>query len=297
MKRLEAPASLAEMQRWFSLVLRAPLDPSSRSFVASPEAWPPEAERLTTPGAHGTRRERLAVYNRQYWFRLFTAFGREYPLLARLVGHFRLNQLTQRFVLSRSLSGVDLGRAADGFDAFVAEELSRGELGLIPSLPAEVNDALRDAAAIDAAYRALWAAPKAPTLRPDPADLDALTAAPLVPSGAAVIVEEGWALLELRRALPGVEGEGAVALPERHDARRAVALVRRDGVIVEAPLEPLQALLYRELARRALPAALDVVAAASTSPSAELARDVERWVAWSVRAGLWAAPAPPAPLR
>lgn len=284
-----ALTELAELQRWFSEVLRAPLDASSLTLAVAPDAWPAEAERLTSDGAHGTVRDRLAVYNRQYWFRLFTTFGREFPLLARVLGHYRLNQLAQRYLLARPPRGADLGRACDGFDAFVAAELDRGDVAVTPPLPVGLPiDALRDALAIDAAFRALWIAPRVPPIRPSPSDAARLPASRLVPSPAVAYVDEGWPLLELRRTLAAHPGDGAVPLPAPHAARRDVALLRVAGGVAEAPLEPLQARLYRELARAPLADALDRLAAAAPSSRADaLEGDVRRWLAWGVGAGLW----------
>ena len=288
MNEREPPSDLGELQRWFSAVLRAPLDPSSMSLAVAPAGWPAEAERLTAPGAHGTVRERLAVYNRQYWFRLFNVFGAELPLVARLLGHFRLNQLAQAFLVEHPPRGVDLGRACDGFDRWLDLALSRGEEpALTPPWPEGLpRELVREALAVDAAYRALWAAPRVPPYRPSDADAARLPTSRLVPSEAVALLDERWPLLDLRRRLPALSGDGPVTPPGVLDSPRAVALVRLTDAIVEVPLEPLQVLLYRELARAPLEVAVGALAERAGAAT-DLAADVRRWLRWSVEAGLW----------
>ncbi len=284
-----APPALLEVQRWFSRVLWTPLDASSLTLTVSPERWPPEAAALTSPGAHGTATERLAVYNRQAWFRMFTVFGREFPLLARVVGHFRLNQLVQRFLLTHPPVGADIARACDGFDGYLGAALEGEVLALTPALPPELPlAAVHDALCIDGAFRALWVAPRTPPLRPSASDAARLPSARFVPSPSVVYVDEGWPLLELRRGLDASPGEGPIPLPSPHATRRTVALLRLTDAVVEAPLEPLQARLYRELSRTTLDEALALLAdSAPTSREEGLAEDVRRWLAWGVEAGLW----------
>lgn len=286
----DGPAALAEFQRWFSSVLRTPLDPSSLTFAISPDAWPTDAEAQTTAGGHGTTRQRLAVYNRQYWLRLFTTFGKEFPLVARLLGFFRLNQLAQSFLLERAPRGFDLGQAPDGFDVWLDHLLARPDVvSVTPPLPDDLDrDALRQAAAIDGAFRALWVAPHVPPFRPTHEDAARLPSSLLLPSPSVALVDEGWALLALRRALAADTGEGSVPLPNKHDHPRTVALVRLADGLAELPLDALQAQLYRALPRVPLSDALAQLAAAAPADRVDaLPADVQRWLRWSVELGFW----------
>ena len=65
-----APPWLEDFQARFGDVLRTPLARETGTLSATPDRYDSETVAETLEGAGMTSAERLAVYNRQYWFRL-----------------------------------------------------------------------------------------------------------------------------------------------------------------------------------------------------------------------------------
>lgn len=182
------PPWLEEFQGRFSALLRAPLDRSTGTLRADTSAYDPAVD--ARDAANATARERLAVYHRQYWFRLFGALQTAFPLTTRLLGHWHFNEHVASFLVASPPRGWDLDRAPDGFEAHLAATLD--EAGAVSGPPAGrvPRRAVIEAATIDAAYRAVFRAPAVTGYRPSPADAARLLDARLTPSPAVVIVEE-----------------------------------------------------------------------------------------------------------
>jgi len=272
------PDWLAELQGRFGSVLRSPLDRSTGTLRATSETYDPEALADVVDGPLAPAEARLAVYNRQYWFRLFGVMQTAFPLTARLLGHWLFNDHAARFFLAHPPHSWDIDRAPEGFEASLA--LSLGEH--------PHRDALIEAAGIDSAWRALFRAPEASPFRPGAGDAARLLDARLVPSPAVAVISERWAWLQLKSALSGDRGESAVALPERLAQPRWWALVREPGgvrhVLLEAREGELLSLLGRHSLRDAL-AALE--ASCPEAERAALPAHCRRWLARSVERGFW----------
>jgi hypothetical protein len=195
----EPPRWLADLQRAFSSALRAPLDRSTLTLRAREESYGAEILGEVLPRGDTTPAARLAVYNRQYWFRLFTVLQGEFPLTARVAGFWSFNALAERHLLERPPSSFDIGQAADGFEAMI-RRLDDGDL---PPALRDRHLALHDAANIDEAFRAVASSPDEPAFRPGPDDTAALLEHGLAASSRWRLVEERFALLELRQRLCG----------------------------------------------------------------------------------------------
>ncbi len=272
------PAWLAELQGAFGAVLRTPLDRSTGTLRATPEDYDRDAlaEVLDGPLAPGPAR--LAVYNRQYWFRLFGVMQTAFPLTARLLGHWHFNDHVARFFLAHPPQGWDIDRAPDGFEASLSDSLREH-----PD-----RDALIEAAGIDAAWRGLFRAPDAAPFRPSPEDAARLLDSRLVPSPAVALVSERWSWLQLRSALSGDRGESVVPLPDRLAQPRWWALAREPGGIRHLPLEAREGELLALLRRHPLRDALALLEAACPEPErAALPAHCGRWLARSVERGFW----------
>lgn len=276
----EAPAPsppwLAELQRRFGATIRAPLDRSTGTLTATTDAYPATNDALD--GAFGPAASRLAVYNRQYWFRLLTAMQSAFPLTASLLGHWTFNDYAARFFTARPPPSWDLDHALDGFEEFLEEAIDGSPL----------HEALSECARIEALWRRLFRAPAAAPFRPDPADAARILDARLVPSPCTAVVFERWPLLELKHARAGVLGEEAIALPPRLEAPRWWALAREPDGIRQLPLEAREGELLSLLASHTLRDALALLesrcgeGARSTLPA-----QAQRWLAKSVERGLW----------
>ncbi len=272
-----AIARLEVLQRGFGQALRTPLDRATGTLRARAELYTPELCAAIVGDAHA----RLAVYNRQYWFRLFGVMQQAYRLATALLGAWEFNSLAARFLLAHPPVGHDLGRAVEGFAPFVAADAAAAALERDRGLPPR---ALIDAIGIDDAFRAVFSAPEQPALRLGPADAARLPRARLRESPAFALVEEGCPLIELRRELAAAVPEQAVTAPAPHvGGRRAWAICRGPGGQRVLPLDAAHALLVRLL--RTYPVA-DAVARLEVAAAGQ-PLDVERWFAEGLQLGFW----------
>lgn len=286
---MSVPTWLADFQAQFGRALRAPLDRRTGTLRAAMATYERAFCDEVRPGPRLGRRERLAVYNRQYWLRLFGLMGKEFPVTARLVGHWEFNGLVTRFLLEHPPAGWDIEAVPEGFEAFLERttpERMRLETGHA-DLP---RAALLQAAAIDGAQRRLFLAPSDAMYRPSRTEARQLPSGRLQPSDRVAFVSEDWPLLALRRAVIDDAGERAVLLPPRLAERQYWALVRTPAGIGELALEAPEARLFDLLVEHPLGEALARLES-MTPPEQRpaLAAKVQRWLARSVGLGFWRA--------
>ena len=155
----------------------------------------------------------MAVYNRQYWFRLFAVLQREFRLTARLMGMWTFNGYASKFLERHPPRHYDVQRAADGFAEFLLGVLLAGGPARLDELD-EV--ALREASQIDQAFRTVLAAPAQEPFVIAAAQAQQLARARLLAAPTWVLLSESWPLMALRQQLANDEGEAAVPLPEPH---------------------------------------------------------------------------------
>jgi hypothetical protein len=233
-------------------------------------------------------RTRLAVYNRQYWFRLFGVFQKEFVVTGRLFGHWLFNDYVARFIAEHPPRGHDLQHALDGFDAFlgrsVGQEGIRTPAGHVPGA------ALCEAARVDLAFRDVFYAPDVAPFSFAGLDAGVLASSQLVLAPTCALLSEHWPLFALRQQLRSEGGERAVRLPGPHaEGPRHWVLLRDLKGHRALPLEPLAARLYRALCERPLTEALGTLEAELSEAEREgLAPRVQQWLSDSVRLGFWA---------
>lgn len=83
-----------------------------------------EAEAIIRPNDRLTSFERLEIYNRQYWFRLYSAFEEDFPGLQAIVGRAKFDALMRAYLTdcpSESFSLRNLGSRLEGWLAQHAE--------------------------------------------------------------------------------------------------------------------------------------------------------------------------------
>lgn len=113
-----APVRLKEMQEAFGVAARAPCDFARERFDCGGESLSPRLEADLLPRGSLSGRERLAVYNRQYWYRLFSALHEDYPLLAHALTYPVFNRMASDYLTlhpSRSPYLDGLGDALPDF--------------------------------------------------------------------------------------------------------------------------------------------------------------------------------------
>jgi len=278
MTRRPAPDWLVAWQTRFSGVLRTPLDRSTGTLRAVTEAYPSDALDDLCDAPNATAAARLAVYHRQYWFRLLTVFQTAFPLTTALLGAWRFNAHAAAFVAAHAPQGWDLDRAPEGFETFLAtvEE---------DTLPRE---ALVEAAGLDASWRGLFRAPNTAPLRLRPEEAARLLEARLVAAPSVVIHHERWPLVALKRSLEGVRGDVPIPLPPKHPRRQGWALIREPGGVRQLPLEPLEAELLALLRDHPVGEALGLLEASCPAElRATLPAQCQRWLAQGVARGFW----------
>lgn len=242
---------LARFQRHFSAVLRQPLERSTGALRAQPARYPRELHARVRAGGVDID-ERLAVYNRQYWFRLFSVLQREHRLTTALLGAWDFNQLAERYLRARPPTGHALAEIAEGLDAFAAVD---DELGAV--LRGVPEATLVDSFAIDAAFRKAMRA--ATERRLDPAQLDEaqLVRGRFAWSRACTLVHETRPLVALRNQLPPAIAEARVALPALHpDGVRSWVISRSSRGLHVTPVPALAAELLWLLRRHSIRDAL-----------------------------------------
>ncbi len=277
MSERRAPAWLGELQARFGEMLRTPLDRSTGQLRALPEHYPERLLREVRAGAGTSAGERLAVYNRQYWFRLLSVLHGAYPLTTRLLGHWHFNQHAARFLASvrPTTELADLGL---GFAEFLSQH----------AMP----EAIIEAARVDRAYQRVARAPWLAPYRPGPADAQRLLTSRLEPSAALAIVREHWPLCELRRSLlAGADAsEAPVPLPARLATAQLWLVLRDSEQLSSLALEPLEAELLELLSAHPVGEALALLEErCPENQRAALATQAQRWLARSVERGFWSA--------
>ncbi len=280
----EAPAWLEAMQARFTSVIRTPLDRSKGVLAVSSDRYDARAVEEARPGPSASGVERLAVYNRQYWFRLFEVLQGAFPLTCRLLGHWSFNGYASRYLIACPPHGWDIDRVGDAFEGWLAEDLET-EAARDP----DERLALREASRIDAAFSAVFRAPAAAPFRPSPEDAARLLDLRLVPSPAVAIVEEHRALLALRRRVLHETSERRVPLPPAMVAR-SIAIVRTPEGTAEIPLDPREAELHALLRDRSIRDALgELERRCSPEERDALPAKTQGWLARAVELGFWVA--------
>jgi hypothetical protein len=276
----EAPAWLAEFQARFGSMIRTPLDRTSGTLAAQPSLYEAHLVSGVLDASTVTGAGRLAVYNRQLWFRLFDVLQNAFPLTSRLVGYWQFNDYASRFFLAHPPRGWDIDRVSEGFEAFFEEQLECEN--------ADERQALIESARIDDAWREVFRAPKIKPFRPSAADAARLLDARLTPSPAVRVIEEHFPLLELRKKVLHDSGEARVLIPPALLRARAWAIIRKDEGMLQLPLEPREAELLMLLRDGSVRDALARLEQACTEEErALLPAKTQTWLARSVERDFW----------
>jgi len=278
----DAPRWLADFQARFGDAIRTPLDRSRGTLTAKASSYDARIVGDARGGRTGDGGDRLAVYNRQYWFRLFDVLQSAFPLTARLVGYWSFNDYASRFLLAcPPRRAGDIEESTERFDAFFADAVSE-------DAACDRRVALVEGARIDAAWRAVLRAPEARAFRPSAADATRLLDARLAPSPAVAWIEEHYPLLELRRRVLAEPGEAKVEVPPELVRPRFSALFRKEEGIAHVFLEEREAELFALL--RSLPvrdALAELERACPPDERLRLPAKAHGWLARSVELGFW----------
>jgi putative DNA-binding protein len=268
----ESPAWLLELQARFGRMLRTPLERHTGELSAAAGAYEPELVRVARGGRTTSAGQRLAVYNRQYWFRLFTLLQSRFPLTARLLGFWHFNQHAANFLSQHPPRSWDVDDVAAGFSDFLSQQ--------------PVDEAVMEAARIDAAYHDVFHAPPVTAHQFSAAETEHLPRARLRFSPARALLSEHWPLCALRQH--GFTDEAPLQLEPRLDRARFWLLGRNELQVGLVALEPREAELLELLKHAQVASALaELEARCSPEERVELPVKAQSWLARSVRLDVW----------
>ncbi|WP_437295572.1 HvfC/BufC N-terminal domain-containing protein [Sorangium sp. So ce426] len=306
----DPPAWLRELQRDFTAVLRAPLDASAGRFRELSERYPAGLVAQVKVGPAGLApAERLAVYHRQYWMRLFTALQTSFPRVSRAMSYWHFNHLAALHLAACPPRHADLDAASSGF----AERL-RGALrgpdgarrGRHPVRPArghedawrrriELSGAplamVRQALRMDEAERLACESPFEGLWRPTPEELAGLAEARLRFAVSFTLTHEDWDLARFSRRAGGDLGdleERPLNARRRHASTRAWVFARSAAGTTTTSVDPLFARLLERC--RALPfgqALAAVEQGCTAAEAAQLQVNLQGWIALALSNGWW----------
>ena len=112
---MNAPSmSLADLQREMAAAVMRPLTPNEDMRATAPDGRPMTAvaESFIAPNSRLSAFERLEIYNRQYWFRVLSAFAEDFPGLRAVIGARAFEALSIAYLSahpSRSFSLRNVG--------------------------------------------------------------------------------------------------------------------------------------------------------------------------------------------
>lgn len=267
----------------FSELLRCPLDRSQGTLSATAHQWPRGLEQEIASDATASGPARLEIYQRQYWFRLFSVMQQEFPLVSHLLGFWEFNGWASDYLVQAPPRSIDIAGVADTFVTFLAAEAQ------VRSLPRALSPTLLEQAArLDEAYRQILRAPSIACFRPSAEDAALLAYRRLKRGPNVAFFREDWPLVELRDTLTP-EDEGP--LPSINALRQPNhwALVRTRAGVGRKRLEPLEYMLFEQLQRKPLNEALAFLEERTERCKLEgLPSRVQRWLAGSIERGFWA---------
>jgi hypothetical protein len=149
---------LLELQRTMARAVMQPLTPSEQMRDTGPGGSPMSeyAARFIKPNDRLTSFERLEIYNRQYWFRLFSSMNEDFPGLRSVLGERRFDALCRAYLTdcpSRSFTLRNLGSQLEfwleshpdfaGANQALALDIVRLEWADIEAFDGKIEPALR----------------------------------------------------------------------------------------------------------------------------------------------------------
>jgi Putative DNA-binding domain len=281
-----SPPWLSHFQREFGAVLREPLSVQSGRLEPNLGAYSPHFCAQANAGPVLSAAQRLAVYNRQYWLRLFEVLHHAYPLLTRLLGHWSMNQLATAYLQSCPPSGHDIDCVADALPAFARQP---GALRRVKgALGSADEQMLWSGIELDAVWRAVFAAPAELPFRPSSRDMPRLMNGRLIRSRSWGLVSQGWPLLQLRARLGEIAGESPLAPPPALTEPEDWVVFRAGRAMGQLRVHPLAASLLRLLSEHPVPEALGKLECGlGDVQKRALPALVTQWLQTSVRLGCW----------
>lgn len=231
------PPSLVRLQRAFGDAVATPFDlpNGTEGWRTRTQDYPPLAVRAVAPCPGRDRADRIATYNQQYWFRLFSVMQREFPLLRHLIGLEDFNRLAMAYLDRHPPVSPSLRDLSNHLEAFLATDVPWN----VPIL--------RECTRLERSHIVAFDAPHLPwTASEGGGSSPGLLEGPLRLQAHWHLFDEHWDLVRLRELVrDDVDDEIEV---EPVAQRACWAIYRRGKRVVSERLGPLQFGLLEALA-------------------------------------------------
>jgi hypothetical protein len=114
--------TLLELQRRMSAAVMTPLTRTEnmQRKARDGRSMNAEAAAFIKPNDRLTSFERLEIYNRQYWFRIISAFAEDFPGLAAVVGDAAFERLTRAYLLDHPSQSFTLRNLGSQLESWLA---------------------------------------------------------------------------------------------------------------------------------------------------------------------------------
>ena len=114
--------TLLELQRRMSEAVMTPLTRTENMQQKTPDgrSMKAEAAAFIKPNDRLTSFERLEIYNRQYWFRIISAFAEDFPGLAAVVGDATFERLTRAYLSDHPSQSFTLRNLGSQLESWLA---------------------------------------------------------------------------------------------------------------------------------------------------------------------------------
>jgi hypothetical protein len=271
---------LAETQRWmFGKVVR-PLTPDQHMRLeGEPGTELAEIDSVISPNTKLSAFERLEVYNRQYWFRLFEAMDQDYPALSKLLGQNLFRKLCEAYLTELPSASYTLRDLGSRLESWLARQ---------PQYGGKYPEAALDVAPLEWAYVEAVDAAEHPSVKPE--DLAAageqakLRLQPFIrlvdlhcPVDEFAAEAHGYDFARRDRRFFGKARFKFIAEPF------TVAVYRRDDFVAQTPIDPEAVTLLKALSDgKSLGDALEFAFLGSSLPAEQIAPKVQQWFqTWS----------------
>jgi Putative DNA-binding domain len=269
------------LQHAIGCTLRLPLSRVTSNLVSNLGALDTETAREFVADERGSIRERLGIYNRQYWFRLFSVMQQEFPILAHLLGYWEFNGWAAQFLQFSPPRTADIGDIGNGFVEFLRLEVPRRNKTLTPNLTL-----ISQAADVDEAYRRIIRAPPVVAWRPSPTDVLRIAKSSLQAAANLAFVKEDWPLVELRDAFEP-DSKGPIDVRPLN-APKHWAIMRVTHGMGRVQLQPDEYELFVAIQNRPLSTVLaELQRQTSSEDIPTLSIQVNHWLTRSMKLGFW----------
>lgn len=273
-RTVSEPAWLEDFQSEFAKSIRTPFDFSSgKSIRKQTELFSSKSYEHINPFKKLSPKDRLAVYNEQYWFRYLTLMQGDYPLLSRYMGLWEFNKLVTQYLTKNPSKSILLQLLGAGFPKFLSEFNIEDPV---------LREQYIEMATLDRLWSDVFLSRGAISWVPTEVELQSLESNCLEFHPSFKLYKESWNCVNLRKKALALEGEEA--LSEQPIKNEMIwVFFRGDRGVVSMPLEPALARLLDLLQEELLHISLEKVA--NEFPDENLNSKVMQWFQQGLQLG------------